>query len=673
MSSVVNTNIAALSAQVNMSKSSSMQEQAMERLSSGLRINSAADDAAGSAIASSMESQVRSLGVAIRNGNDAISLTQTAEGALEEIEGSLQRMRELAVQAGNSTLNDSDRAQIQLEIDALTAEVDSIAKNANFNGVALLDGSSSSVKFQAGINASDSLEVNLTKADAAALSLSGASYGTSKLTSERFTLADLQTVENDFVKINGQDAIAADDFGDQSTGSATAVATLINANTAVHGAKATAFNSFTSRAVGDFSMTTSFTINTATIDIVTSYADLVDEINQEATGITAVLNADNTITLSNDDGGAIAFSNAQGASDVGFTTNATATTYEGFITLENVDGSDVRVEAMTKANGYASNTGSIANVNALGFNEVSGTTIEGAAVSSGDLLLSDEVKINGVAIGATLTSDAASKAAAINALTDEHGVTADAETVIKLEIDFANVDITALDAIGVNGTDVDVSSDTSVQDFVTTFNAITGGVGDIVASTDDDGLLVLTSASGANIVVTADTDETDWLNTALDGNDTSLTLSSGDVTAYGNITLSTTGGFIKLEDVSSTNAGLAKLGLQGASAEVQSSGSGVDVSTTDTAANSLNVLDTAIQLVSEYRASFGAYENRLNANISQLTTLQMNTSAALSRIQDADFAAETSALTKQQILNQAATSMLAQANASKQNLLALLQ
>ena len=96
-------------------------DEAMERLSSGLRINSAADDAAGSAIASKMEAQVRSLGVAIRNANDAISLTQTAEGALGEVENILQRIRELTVQAGNSTLNTSDRSQIQAEVNALSS------------------------------------------------------------------------------------------------------------------------------------------------------------------------------------------------------------------------------------------------------------------------------------------------------------------------------------------------------------------------------------------------------------------------------------------------------------------------------------------------------------------------------------------------------------------------
>ena len=143
----------------------------MARISSGLRINSAADDAAGSAIASKMEAQIRSLDVAIRNANDAISLTQTAEGSLGEIENILQRMRELSVQAGNSTLNNNDRAQIQAEMDQLASEIDSISTKTNFNGVKLLDGSSSSLNMQVGINASDSLKIDLQKTTVGSLGI----------------------------------------------------------------------------------------------------------------------------------------------------------------------------------------------------------------------------------------------------------------------------------------------------------------------------------------------------------------------------------------------------------------------------------------------------------------------------------------------------------------------
>ena len=157
----INTNIAALTSQASMEKHTRTMKDAMEQLSTGFRINSAADDAAGSAIASKMEAQIRSLDVAIRNSNDAVSLTQTAQGALGEIENILQRIRELAVQAGNSTLNSTDRLAIQAEVDSLSAEIDSIASKTNFNNVNLLDGSRGSVSFQVGIHASDVLSLAL--------------------------------------------------------------------------------------------------------------------------------------------------------------------------------------------------------------------------------------------------------------------------------------------------------------------------------------------------------------------------------------------------------------------------------------------------------------------------------------------------------------------------------
>ena len=159
----VNTNMAALIAQKNVTEQKALLDQSMARLSSGKRINSAADDAAGSAIASKMEAQVRSLEVAIRNGQDAISMTQTAEGALGEIENILQRIRELAVQAGNSTLSQTDRDMIQNEVTSLSAEIDNIAGDTNFNKVGLLDGSNASVDFQIGIDGDDSLNVSLNE------------------------------------------------------------------------------------------------------------------------------------------------------------------------------------------------------------------------------------------------------------------------------------------------------------------------------------------------------------------------------------------------------------------------------------------------------------------------------------------------------------------------------
>ena len=681
---VVSTNISALRSAEAMRQAESQMGEAMERLSTGLRINSAADDAAGSAIASRMEAQTRSLGVAIRNANDAISMTQTAEGALGEVESILQRMRELAVQAGNNTLNASDRDQIQAELNALSAEIDSISGATNFNGINLLDGSNASLAFQVGINADSSINVDLTKADAASLGLIGSSQGGSVLTSERLTKTNFTTgqatdVLKTDIKLNGHNFIAANDLGDLSADTAmgTTIANLINANTGLHGAVASSFNSVTSNPVGDdFTMTTTFTINSATIDIVNSYEELVTEINQEATGVTAVLNSDNTITLSNDDGQDIAFSAAQGATDVGFTLNAAATTYTGFLQLENVDGSDVVLTAANDINGFSGGAGTMGNLNAIGFNQVNGTTITGLAVGTGDVEATDLVKINGVLIDTTSDGSAASKAAVINAKTDEHGVTATAFTQMRLEIDFTNIDMSNVDEFNINGVDVDLSSDVSLEDIVDGINSEAGLGGDIVASTDSAGRLILTSQSGANIVVTEDGDEQDMFAATSQTNQvgTALTEASHVLTAYGSLTLTTDGGFIDLEDGTDTAGdGLAKFGLQGASMESPQTGAGLSVNSAAAAGSSLTAIDEAIVTVSNFRAGFGATENRLDKAINNLTTYKVNLEAAKGRIEDADFAGETSVLTKAQILNQAATSMLAQANASKQNLLALLQ
>lgn len=681
---VVSTNISALRSAEAMRQAENQMGEAMERLSTGLRINSAADDAAGSAIASRMEAQTRSLGVAIRNANDAISMTQTAEGALGEVESILQRMRELAVQAGNNTLNASDRDQIQAELNALSAEIDSISGATNFNGINLLDGSNASLAFQVGINADSSINVDLTKADAASLGLIGSSQGGSVLTSERLTKTNFTTgqatdVLKTDIKLNGHNFIAANDLGDLSADTAmgTTIANLINANTGLHGAVASSFNSVTSNPVGDdFTMTTTFTINSATIDIVNSYEELVTEINQEATGVTAVLNSDNTITLSNDDGQDIAFSAAQGATDVGFTLNAAATTYTGFLQLENVDGSDVVLTAANDINGFSGGAGTMGNLNAIGFNQVNGTTITGLAVGTGDVEATDLVKINGVLIDTTSDGSAASKAAVINAKTDEHGVTATAFTQMRLEIDFTNIDMSNVDEFNINGVDVDLSSDVSLEDIVDGINSEAGLGGDIVASTDSAGRLILTSQSGANIVVTEDGDEQDMFAATSQTNQvgTALTEASHVLTAYGSLTLTTDGGFIDLEDGTDTAGdGLAKFGLQGASMESPQTGAGLSVNSAAAAGSSLTAIDEAIVTVSNFRAGFGATENRLDKAINNLTTYKVNLEAAKGRIEDADFAGETSVLTKAQILNQAATSMLAQANASKQNLLALLQ
>src|SRR5690554_2508078 len=155
----INTNVASLNAQNQLGKSQSLSDQALQRLSSGLRINSAKDDAAGLAISTRFSSQIAGLNVATRNANDGISLAQTAEGALDEITNNLQRIRELAVQSANSTNSTSDREALNQEVQQRIAEVNRIAGQTAFNGLKVLDGTFGNQAFQVGANAGETISV----------------------------------------------------------------------------------------------------------------------------------------------------------------------------------------------------------------------------------------------------------------------------------------------------------------------------------------------------------------------------------------------------------------------------------------------------------------------------------------------------------------------------------
>jgi flagellin len=158
----INTNVASLNAQRNLSRSQGLLNQSLERLSTGLRINSAKDDAAGLAISERFTTQIRGLNQAVRNASDGISLSQTAESALGELTNNLQRIRELAVQSVNATNSASDREALNAEVIERVAEVDRIAKQTNFNGVKVLDGSFGTATFQVGANVGETISVSLT-------------------------------------------------------------------------------------------------------------------------------------------------------------------------------------------------------------------------------------------------------------------------------------------------------------------------------------------------------------------------------------------------------------------------------------------------------------------------------------------------------------------------------
>ncbi|MDX2464263.1 MAG: flagellin, partial [Porticoccus sp.] len=161
MAQTINTNIASLTAQRNLNSSQSSLNTSLERLSSGLRINSAKDDAAGLAISERFTTQIRGLNQAARNANDGISLAQTAEGALGEVSNNLQRIRELALQSVNATNSESDRAALDLEVQQRLAEIDRISSQTSFNGRKVLDGSFGSALFQVGANVGETIGLNL--------------------------------------------------------------------------------------------------------------------------------------------------------------------------------------------------------------------------------------------------------------------------------------------------------------------------------------------------------------------------------------------------------------------------------------------------------------------------------------------------------------------------------
>ncbi|MEX0178991.1 MULTISPECIES: flagellin [unclassified Stenotrophomonas] len=180
MAQVINTNTMSLNAQRNLSTSGSSLATTIQRLSSGSRINSAKDDAAGLAISERFGTQIRGTDVAIRNANDGISLAQVAEGSLTEIGNNLQRVRELSVQASNATNSASDRKALQAEVTQLVSEIDRVAKQSDFNGTKLLDGSFSSQLFQVGANAGQAIAIDKT-IDAKANALGGAKFDTNAL------------------------------------------------------------------------------------------------------------------------------------------------------------------------------------------------------------------------------------------------------------------------------------------------------------------------------------------------------------------------------------------------------------------------------------------------------------------------------------------------------------
>ena len=322
MAQIINTNVSSLNAQRQLNRSSSGMDTAMERLSSGLRINSAKDDSAGLAIADRMTSQIRGLNQAVRNANDGISLAQTAEGALQESSNILQRMRELSVQSANDTNSGADRANIQKEVNQLIGELDRIATTTSFNGKDLLNGNLSSATFQVGANANQSINISIGSAQTS-------DYGTNEaLTSGVMNnavaaTANLNTSTDITMKGSLGSATAAFSAGSSAKDVAAAVNTKID-NTGVKaqaityaklsGATATGQTSFDLQGTNATAVTISANVN------ITDYSELSQAINAVSgqTGITAKLADDKaSITMVQATGEDIKMTNTSNTSPAG--------------------------------------------------------------------------------------------------------------------------------------------------------------------------------------------------------------------------------------------------------------------------------------------------------------------------------------------------------------------
>jgi flagellin len=678
---VINTNVKSLVAQNAIAGNARNLSTAMERLSTGNRINSAKDDAAGLAISTRMNAQSRGLSMAIRNANDGISLMQTSEGALGEVTDILQRMRELAVQSSNGTNNTSDRSALNDEVQQLKAEIERIATTTEFNNQKLLDGSYKDKALQIGDKAGQTLSIDIGSARIKDLGLGGTSGSAEAIVGARWAVA---AVDAGDIEINGQ-ALGAittsDDLED----------IIDNINQNVDNVTASGFNVVVAKQIGtgvttdgqfDLVVTALGASASTTYSISASedMAELVANINNEAGGVVqASLTDDGKLMLSNTTGASITVVDGSATAttyDGGSGFLAESTAYTGFLKLESDDGSPVRVDK--------GSTGTLADLAVLGFRPTTSDfasgadayTVTGAALTSAGVTGSwgaSDIKINGVAIydSGIDTDSFDGKLNAINNFSDETGVVASAyydttTTVTAGDLTNGLADVT------INGTSITaVASGGTVADFASAINDITTETG-ITAEVVNDGNAI--RLTGSNV--------------------TSITL-GGTSVAAGSFAAGTTYASIQLDSIANSpisielgdshtlvehglfeaNVGAADFQVNAASMGVGSGSSltGLDVSTASGATRALSTIDAAMDTVSAMRSKMGALQNRLDSTVSNLSNVVANTEASRSRIQDTDYATETTALAKAQIIQQAATAMLAQANQQPQSVLSLLQ
>lgn len=360
----VNTNNASINARRNLNATTKQTSQSFQRLSSGLRINSAKDDAAGLAISERMTSQIRGINQAVRNAGDGVSLAQTAEGALQETTNILQRMRELSVQSANDTNKTEDRESIQNEMTQLTSELDRIAEKTTFNNQKILDGGFSGAKFHVGANSNETITVNVKDARAGTLGsmarvdsasvTAGDANGQNEGVNDNAFGADTIAIKSKGAGVHAirQTSAADDNVSLDSTdraSSAIAKASAINDSTEFHGVKATVTETVANLGkvtATNFDPTNNLTVNGVTITGIQTQNDdgdgtLVDAINAVAdeTGVIAKMNDQHELVLTADDGRNVKIDaqNVTGIADV-----APTEVFRGGLSLQSDDNIEFR-------------------------------------------------------------------------------------------------------------------------------------------------------------------------------------------------------------------------------------------------------------------------------------------------------------------------------------------
>ena len=702
--SVINTNLKALVAQESMRSSDLKLSAAMERLSTGTRINTAKDDAAGLAISNRMTSQIRGMAKAIQNTNDAISMTQTAEGAYKGVNDILARMRELSVQSATGTMNDNDRSSIQLEVAQLKSQIDDIATKTNHNNIKLLDGSAQKVVIQTGTNQGDTINLNFASARTKDIGVGTratlASAGGQYVAATSFDALEDSAMYLNGVAIGASQALSDNASTVAASASAISKAAAINAKSELSGIYAKVDTNVVSGTGGmtAAALTGTITINGVTTDSFSTSAAstslsrkaTVTAINakSEQTGVVAIDTEDDTlgVTLQAKDGRNI---------DIAFTTlTAAATgvrdtgTFVGSYNLYTLDSRSIDVSFQTGDQNVEAfsglRNGSYASDTALYNTYKRATAAEATAPSdtTTGLLSNDSLIVNGVAIGQALATDdsasdttAASStreasaiaiAAAINRKTDLTGVTASASpNVVRGE-----------------GFTAGTSADVYLNGVTFTANAVTRNA--VIDSFNDvsDRTGVVASAWGEGIELRAVDGRNISIGSALAANIGLTGIGIGSaagsataVTYYSQVTMQSDNTF----EVKSGNAGIPNLELLGfrqgtfGGADNGLKINQVDVSTVSGANQAIVAIDAAIETISKSQANSGALNNRMDYIVANLAEASQNMSASRSRILDTDYATETSSLAKQQIISQAATAMLAQANQQPQSVLSLLK